>query len=825
MSAGEPTRGPHRMTRCAAFRTIMRAWRTLFARECGPFLRSVLLVVAMASALPSAAGAASERLCEGSPSLPFTNAGAELGSAGRSVEAQLETAADRVSAADQAVATLSAVAATASGGSPANLADYCLAAGEAYRLSRNGNPFQARELLMDAFRFANAANASAQSALAAYRLSLVSREIGTADGGGRGIRRAMQPPIVRAAASGEGSSQCDLLTNPATDDAGAVFMEVASLGCATERAQAGKDDELFARASLRLARLWLDAANRNQAQGAKAKASAIALDALDAAMRVGSVALRGELTSRLADVALDAGAGRDPRLLTVATRLIATPDASPSVHAIAEAMTGRIAFARGWLGAAAEHFQRAIFLESQSPLPLRLPDWYLLLASADSKHRDQDTALAFRALTMTRPLLPAYDQLTEEANFSLRLQPVFEATVDSLLDATQGDDLARIATVQTVVESYRQAELQSLFGSECVAARNPIRPAELKPGEVLLYPILLPDRVELIYAMGDANGRAQYHRLPTQNGISRSEVIALVDGMTDLTSEAPADRGDRRDAWRSAAAKLYTVLIQPISDKLGNNSTLIIVPDGRLAALPFGALIAADGHFLIEKSRVAVVPALAYAQPGATPGHPLSVVAATLSKEVDFPFGTFPKLTGTASEAQAALGISSAHHGLLIQNFHRVDLEAALARRDVDVLHLATHASFNGRSDRSYIVGDGELIPISDLREMIARNQTRGDQLDLVVLSACETAVGDDQASMGLAGTAVQSGARSALASLWEVDDAGTAALMKNFYANYGAGEGKAEALHNAQIALLGKGGNFADPNVWAAFTLLGGWR
>ena len=141
------------------------------------------------------------------------------------------------------------------------------------------------------------------------------------------------------------------------------------------------------------------------------------------------------------------------------------------------------------------------------------------------------------------------------------------------------------------------------------------------------------------------------------------------------------------------------------------------------------------------------------------------------------------------------------------------------------MLHLATHAAFNGRSDRSFIVANDEAIPISDLRGLIARNRARGDELDLLVLSACETAVGDDQASMGLAGAAVQAGAQSAIASLWEVDDIGTVALMTAFYDHYRAGESKAGALRSAQLALVEQGGELANPNIWAAFSLIGGWR
>jgi len=78
---------------------------------------------------------------------------------------------------------------------------------------------------------------------------------------------------------------------------------------------------------------------------------------------------------------------------------------------------------------------------------------------------------------------------------------------------------------------------------------------------------------------------------------------------------------------------------------------------------------------------------------------------------------------------------------------------------------------------------------------------------------------------MGLAGAAVQAGALSAIASLWQVDDIGTAELMRQFYSRYRTGRSRSEALREAQLALLEGGGNNAQPNVWAAFTLLGAWR
>jgi len=787
-----------------------------------------------------------------------TNTGADdpaLLTASRTAETMLATRSDREGSADRAIVMLSQAAGQARDQSAGALARFCATTGEAFRLGRMGNPSEARALLEDGFRHAEAARVPAVSALAAYRLALVSG--GVAGSGTRGARqRRGLTPVANsgAAAADTGDEYCNALTKPVLDSGGylnrdliqwgdavysvgSVAYRVIALSCAINRARAAGDQLLAARASLALARAWLDHARRTPeaAQATRDTARQAALEGIESALGIADPALRVELSARLADAVLDAGAP-DTRLLSLPAQLRAGAAGDPSLGAMVEGLAGRVALSEGRRGAAAADFRTAIFRESQASAPLRLADWYLLLAQAEPEQRGQHVAIAYRALNSVRPLLPAYDPLIEESNFSLRMRPVFEAMVDtSLATAPSDDDATRISLVQDVVESYRQAELQSLFGAECVAARPPIRPSELRPGEVLLYPILLPDRVELIYAAGGeagsggagsgGAGAARYHRLPVARGVGRAEVLALIGRMLDLTSVPEDDRDAQPDGWRDAARQLYRLLIAPVEGKLDEGATLVIVPDGPLSALPFSALIDGQGRYLIQRAALAIVPSLAYAQPGGRTATRPEVVAATLEKRVDLPFGSYEALTGTAGEARAAIAAAGPGRGVLIENFHRADLVRALARRDVDVLHLATHASFNGRSDRSYIVADGELIPLADLREMIARSGMRGEQLDLVVLSACETAVGDDQASMGLAGAAVQAGARSAIASLWLADDAGTAALMTAFYGRYGAGDGKAVSLRRAQLAMIERGDDFADPYVWAAFTLLGGWR
>ena len=192
------------------------------------------------------------------------------------------------------------------------------------------------------------------------------------------------------------------------------------------------------------------------------------------------------------------------------------------------------------------------------------------------------------------------------------MRRVFQSAVDVQLTSAEGA-LApiRVRGAQQIVEAYRQAELQAVFGSECIPARDPLRPETLAAGEVLLYPILLQDRLELLYVAGGANGQATFKRLPPNRSVDRQAVSRLVE--TAVLSLS----GDEDDRWRAASRQLYDLLIKPIEAELTPGSLLAVVPDGALRGLPFSVLLDADNRFLIQRSRVAVVPSLAYSQPGA----------------------------------------------------------------------------------------------------------------------------------------------------------------------------------------------------------------
>ena len=713
--------------------------------------------------------------------------------------------------------------------SPLAIAEYCSAAGELMRVSAQGSQLQAQTYLLGAFQAASRANLQGPASVAAYRLGLVSLSGAPATGTRGGGRRASRGPseAAREVVQQGGDNPCDALMRTSFVVNSSLSLSVASLGCAAAQAKAAGDYRTAALAELRLTRLRLSVADTNAATAGNFRTEALADSrrGIDAALRVSEPELRAELLGRLVSASLDAtgatgGATTDIGRLISEIRRVQTPAA----QAYAAALEARVVAASGDAAAARQLMDQALLLEAQRSLPARLPEFHLLLSEFDPAHREAHVLAAYEALEAIRPLLPRFDPLTEETAFSLYMRRVFQGAVDvQLAGATDVGAAIRVKSAQQILEAYRQAELQSVFGSECIPVRDPLKPEALRAGEVLLYPILLPDRLEILYVAGGQGGAAStFRRLPANRTVDRQAITRLVERMVLPLSY------DEGEDWRDPARQLYDLLIKPIEDELKPGGLLVVVPDGPLRGVPFAALIDANDRFLVQKARLTVAPSLAYSQPGAAEENArFQLVAASLEREVRLPSGFFEKLEGTANEARIAAIADGQRieRAYSIENFKKADLVGALQREQVDILHLATHATFNGRSDRAFIVADGEAILLSELRQLLAQNRTRGEDLDLLVLSACETAVGDDEASMGLAGAAVQAGARSAIASLWPVNDIGTAQLMKNFYELYRGGLSKSAALRQAQLAMIDSGGMNANPNVWAAFTLLGAWR
>ncbi|NJO46532.1 MAG: CHAT domain-containing protein [Oscillatoriales cyanobacterium RM2_1_1] len=161
---------------------------------------------------------------------------------------------------------------------------------------------------------------------------------------------------------------------------------------------------------------------------------------------------------------------------------------------------------------------------------------------------------------------------------------------------------------------------------------------------------------------------------------------------------------------------------------------------------------------------------------------------------------------------------------LLNEAFTETQVNTALTKTPYTVVHLATHGEFSSSAEETFVLTWDERINIDDLRRLLSADFQRLNPIELIILSACQTAVGDDRAGLGLAGIAVRAGARSTIASLWSVDDESTALLMGHFYeALNRPGITKSQALRFAQQQLL-QNKAFNHPYFWSAFVLVGNW-
>jgi len=139
-------------------------------------------------------------------------------------------------------------------------------------------------------------------------------------------------------------------------------------------------------------------------------------------------------------------------------------------------------------------------------------------------------------------------------------------------------------------------------------------------------------------------------------------------------------------------------------------------------------------------------------------------------------------------------------------------------------VHFATHAEFNSDHNNSFLLTYDNRLTMNQLETTIGLRRFQSEPIELLVLSACQTAVGDERAALGLAGVAVQAGARSALATLWFINDQATSVLVADFYRQLQKEQQtKARALQTAQVNMITES-QFSHPSFWAPFLLIGSW-
>lgn len=453
----------------------------------------------------------------------------------------------------------------------------------------------------------------------------------------------------------------------------------------------------------------------------------------------------------------------------------------------------------------------------QSPALLYRWEWQIGRILAAQNQTDEAIAALRRSVETLKTLGEcasgaANDSL--DASFRDSAAPLYYQLADLLLQRSKTAEntaqQALLVEARDTIESLKGAEISDYFQDPCVAAAQ----ARAKDVDALLqnaaviYFIPLQDRTEIL--LGLQNGLQRF-----SSPVGAQELTAKIRRMR-FHLERPNSQ-----SFLPYSRQIYDWLLQPIQPTLDAQkvSTLIFVPDGALRTAPMAALH--DGtQFLIEKYSLAVTPGVTLMDPRPLERRDPRVLAGGVSQSVQ----GFPALDSVPEELADIARIYPSTE-LLNGQFQRTKIQSEVSEGRYSIVHIASHGEFGGNPMRSFLLTFDGKLNMNDLEEMIRPRQYRGAPVELLFLSACQSASGDDRAALGLAGVALKSGARSALATLWSVNDDATAELSTEFYTalkNH-PDFSKAEALRAAQLALL-KDEKFAHPAFWSPYLLVGNW-
>ncbi|OKH55200.1 hypothetical protein NIES2101_04340 [Calothrix sp. HK-06] len=395
-----------------------------------------------------------------------------------------------------------------------------------------------------------------------------------------------------------------------------------------------------------------------------------------------------------------------------------------------------------------------------------------------------------------------------DVQFSFResVEPVYRELVGLLLDEQPSQ--TELIQARELIESLQMAELDNFFREACLDKAQQID--KVDPTAAVIYPIILPDRLATIVSQTGQPLRYYVTRKP------RAEIEQTLDNF--LIALNPVS--DSRDRERFSQ-QIYDWLIRPAEQEQAfkNSTTLVFVLDGKLRNIPMAALY--DGkQYLIEKYGVALSPGLQLMAAQSFQENKINAIIGGISESRS----GFAALPAVESEVkQISQTVSSKL--LLNQQFTSKALGERVKFDNADVVHLATHGQFSSRLEDTYLLTWDGQVNVKELSELL-KNRTGNSSkaIELLVLSACDTATGDERAVLGLAGLAVKSGARSTIATLWPVKDKAAEILMTRFYEQLRQPKiTKAEALRQAQIKLI-RQTDFRDPFFWSAFVLVGNW-
>jgi len=462
--------------------------------------------------------------------------------------------------------------------------------------------------------------------------------------------------------------------------------------------------------------------------------------------------------------------------------------------------------------------QRAIRIDQQFGDKLQLSRW--LSEYGALKKKQGDFAAAVKAYRMAVAHLDVIkNDVMLSSKYSLYhsdeyYNDIYLGLADLLLQQSAQQSAAPnqqslLREVRQVLETKKNVDLQNYFHDQCIANfKKNVRTLDdiAQSDTAIFYPIVLPDRLELLLSH---NGNLKRYVSAVPREQLRQVVTDFRHQLMDVNTQS----------YLSNSKLLYDWLIRPMQATLDSQQikNLVVVSESLLRTIPFSVFNDGD-RFLVQKYALALSPALSLTDSNKINRRQMQVLLGGLSESVQ----GFPALNYVKGELEEIQDLY-ANELLLNRDFVTSRFSEALSNPQFSVAHVASHSEMSFDSRRSYILTFDGKISFDQLGSMTSVEKRR-QPIDLLTLSACQTAAGDDRAALGLAGVAVKSGARSALATLWAIDDLASSLLVSEFYKQLSDNDiSKAQALRNAQKSLIASR-RFGHPAYWSSFLLIGNW-
>ncbi|MGA9378841.1 MAG: CHAT domain-containing protein, partial [Phormidium sp.] len=317
-------------------------------------------------------------------------------------------------------------------------------------------------------------------------------------------------------------------------------------------------------------------------------------------------------------------------------------------------------------------------------------------------------------------------------SFQESVEPVYRQLVSLLLKSNP--DQNQLKQAREVIESLQIAELDNFFREACLDAK-PQQIDQLDSQAVVIYPIILPDRLEVILSLPGKPLRNYTTNLP-QTEIEKT-LGELLESLNPFFSSEERLR---------VSQQVYDWLIRPVEAELAaaQVKTLVFVQDGLLRNLPMSALY--DGKsYLLEKYSIAVAPGLSLVAPKALTQQQIKVLTGGITESRQ----GFSALPGVAIEVnKIAKGVPS--KVFLNEKFTQTNLQNQIQETAFPIVHLATHGQFSSNPEETFILTWDDKIKVKEFENLLRfREQGNARPIELLVLSACQTATGDKRAALG----------------------------------------------------------------------------